>query len=51
MISFGVFTGTKKPNQLETSKPGTPDSAIVGRSGTIATRFCVVTASARTAPP
>src|SRR6185369_1338777 len=50
MISGGVFTGTKKPNQLETSKPGTPDSAIVGISGTTATRSLVVTASARTAP-
>src|SRR6185295_19835052 len=33
MTSCGVFAGTKKPNQENTSKPGTPDSAIVGMSG------------------
>src|ERR1700736_4420830 len=50
MTSFDVFAGTKKPNHENTSKPGTPDSAMVGISGTTATRSLVVTASARSEP-
>src|SRR6478752_4976302 len=49
--SGGVLAGTKKPNQENTSKPGTPDSAMVGISGTAATRSLVVTASPRKLPP
>src|ERR1700676_4427401 len=51
MTSFDVFAGTKKPNHENTSKPGTPDSAMVGISGTTATRSLVVTASPRRLPP
>jgi len=39
------------PNQVLMSKPGSPDSATVGRSGASEVRFAVVTASARTRPP
>src|SRR6202171_6844772 len=49
-ISCGVFAGTKNPNHENTSKPGTPDSAMVGISGTAATRSLVVTASPRKLP-
>src|SRR5205823_13486107 len=48
--SCGVLAGTKKPNHDITSKPGTPDSAMVGMSGTTATRSLVVTATPRTEP-
>src|SRR5258705_39601 len=50
MTLGGVLAGTKKPNHDDTSKPGTPASAIVGRSGTTEMRSLVVTASARTLP-
>src|ERR1700686_3463664 len=50
MTSFDVFAGTKKPNHENTSKPGTPDSAMVGISGAAATRSLVVTASPRKLP-
>src|SRR6266516_4891083 len=50
MTSCGVLAGTKKPNHENTSKPGKPDSAMVGRSGTTATRSLVVTASPRKLP-
>src|SRR4051794_22766736 len=32
-ISFGVAAGARMPNHVITSKPGKPDSAIVGNSG------------------
>ncbi len=38
------------PNQVKTSKPGTPDSLTVGTSGSALLRFAVVTASARNLP-
>src|SRR4030088_3492187 len=50
MISGGVLAGTKNPNHDDTSKPDTPDSAIVGMSGRIAMRSLVVTASPRRVP-
>src|SRR5215470_8734752 len=46
ITSGGVFAGTKKANQEETSKPGTV-SPIAGVSGMIGTRSRVVTASPR----
>src|SRR5262249_33824622 len=50
MISGGVLAGTNSPYQDDTSKPGTPDSAIVGRSGKVGKRFSVVTASPGSCP-
>ena len=44
-ISFGRPAGPTTACQVETSKPGKPDSAMVGTSGAIAERFAVVTAS------
>ncbi len=38
------------PCQLDTSNPGTPDSAMVGTSGAAAARFAVDTPSARSLP-
>ena len=38
-IAFGVCAGAKMPNQFELSKPGTPDSSMVGMSGTISERL------------
>jgi len=49
MMSCGVLAGTNKANQVETSNPGTPASAMVGSSAA-ATRFAAVTANPRTAP-
>src|SRR6188768_1240459 len=46
----GVPVGTKNANQPETSKSGTPDSAIVGTSGSEGTRERVETAMARSFP-
>ncbi|KAG0917341.1 hypothetical protein G6F32_016461 [Rhizopus arrhizus] len=43
-ISGGVPAGAKRPNQAATSKPSTPDSAMVGISGAKGTRAAVVTA-------
>src|SRR5215468_4842310 len=51
MISGGVFAGTKKAYQDETSKPGTPTSAIGGSSGAAGVRLAVVTARPRNLPP
>src|ERR1043166_5327208 len=50
MIGAGVLAGKKKANHDETSKPGTPASAMVGRSGPAGTRFLVVTANPRALP-
>ena len=33
MMRCGVFAGANIPNQFSASKPGTPDSLIVGTSG------------------
>src|SRR5450631_4927216 len=48
--SGGVRTGTQNANHENTSKPGRPDSAMVGISGTARTRSLVVTASPRRLP-
>ena len=42
----GVFAGATSPNQAEASKPGTPDSAMVGTSGRALARFEPATATA-----
>ena len=42
--------GPTTPYQTEASKPGKPDSAIVGTSGKIGERFSLSTASTRSAP-
>jgi hypothetical protein len=47
----GVPFGTKMPSQPVASKPGKPDSATVGTSGSAALRFGEVTARPRTLPP
>src|SRR5262249_37194906 len=49
-IVCGTAAGTHKAYQLVTSKPGTPDSAMVGTSGNCATRRAEVTPSARILP-
>src|SRR5437899_1394008 len=46
-----VAAGTTTPCQVIASKPGTPDSELVGSSGTVAERCAAVTASARSRPP
>ena len=48
MMSGGVFAGAKIAYQDDTSNPGTPDSASVGKSGRNAERFLPVVASAVT---
>src|SRR5262249_60582037 len=50
MMAGGVLAGTKKANQGETSKPGTPASAMVGRSGAAGTRFAAGDPQTRAAP-
>ena len=47
----GVPAGAKMPSHALTSKPGTPDSAIVGSSGAPGKRRAVDTARPRTLPP
>jgi hypothetical protein len=49
-MSGGVPAGTITPNQVVRSNPGSPDSAMVGSSGTAGERASVVTASARSLP-
>jgi hypothetical protein len=49
-MSRGVFAGARMPVTVLASKPGTPDSASVGTSGSAAARFAVVTAIARMRP-
>jgi hypothetical protein len=39
----GVPAGAKSPCQLPNSYPSTPDSAMVGTSGSMGERFAVVT--------
>ena len=50
MMSFGVPAGASRPNHGTASKPGKPDSAMVGRSGASAERLIEVMASARNFP-
>ena len=47
----GVLVGAAIPNQFEATKPGKPDSAIVGTSGNIEIRSGVATANAVSLPP
>src|SRR5258706_10954225 len=49
-ISLGVATGAIRPYQPLAWYPGSPDSAIVGRSGSRLERRAPVTASALTQP-
>src|ERR1043166_8621174 len=49
-ISGGVLAGASPPCQSGTTKPGRPDSATVGISGTAAERLAELTASARKRP-
>ena len=51
MTAAGVPAGARMPSQALTSKPGRPDSAIVGNSGALGERCAVVTARPRTWPP
>src|SRR5262249_19311496 len=50
MTSFGVPAGATSACQVVASKPGKPDSAMVGTSGNTAVRLSVVIASARIVP-
>src|SRR4051812_14652941 len=50
MMGLGVPRGAKKPYQLSTVYPGTPDSAIVGMSGNCSARLADVTARGRMRP-
>ena len=50
-IAGGIPAGPQIPNQSEYSKPGRPDSAIVGTLGNKEDRFEVLTAIALTLPP
>ena len=50
MMSGGVFSGMNRPYQDEMSKPGTPDSCMVGNSGASAERLADVTARPRALP-
>lgn len=49
-MAGGVPLGAHRPYQVLMSKPGNPDSAIVGTSGSSSTRRLVVTATARSLP-
>ena len=50
-ISFGVFAGASRPNQLAISKSGTPASDIVGSSGMSFERSGPATARSLSLPP
>ena len=50
MISRGVALGANRPNQLNASNPGSPDSDTVGNSGAVGTRCALVTAMPRSLP-
>ena len=43
-MGLGVATGATKPYQTEASKPGKPDSAMVGTSGKLLVRLALSTA-------
>ena len=49
-ISAGVPVGAIIPNQVLVSKPGMPDSAMVGSEGAAALRFALLMASACSLP-
>ena len=49
-ISFGVPAGTSAPIQETASKPGMPASATVGKLGSEAERWALVTAMGLSAP-
>ena len=49
-IGAGTPFGAIRPCQRMTSNPGTPDSAMVGTSGSAGRRFALVTAMARSRP-
>ncbi|MCY1202392.1 hypothetical protein D9M72_138780 [compost metagenome] len=49
-MAGGVPLGAHRPYQVLMSKPGKPDSAMVGTSGNSATRCATVTATARSLP-
>ena len=49
-IGAGVPAGASNPNQEIASKPGTPDSIMVGSSGMFGERLSDVTASPRNLP-
>src|SRR5450755_3314564 len=51
MIGRGVLAGASSPYQLLASKPGRPDSAMVGMLGINAERLMVVTAMPLILPP
>ena len=48
--ALGVAAGATRPYHTEASKPGKPDSAMVGVSGKIAVRVGLSTASTRSLP-
>ena len=50
ITAAGVPLGAKKPSHSDTSKPGKPDSATVGTSGSDGSRFAVLIASDRSLP-
>src|SRR5262249_55796203 len=50
VTSFGAPAGATSACQVVASKPGNPDSAMVGTSGNTAVRLSVVIASARIVP-
>lgn len=50
MTGFGVPAGAARPNHDCTSKPGKPDSATVGTSGSSGERCALVMAMARNRP-
>ena len=49
-MSSGVPAGAAMPHQLDAMKPGKPDSAMVGTSGSIGMRCSVATARAVSLP-
>jgi hypothetical protein len=49
-ITSGVLPGATKAYQLSASKPGKPDSAIVGTLGRVGARFNPVVAIAMSLP-
>src|SRR6185295_18685118 len=50
MISFGMPAGPNTAYHWSTANPGTPASAMVGRSGTDGDRLALDTANARSRP-
>ena len=50
VTSFGVLAGATTPNQTSVSKPGKPDSATVGKSGSGSICCAAMVAKARALP-